>query len=172
LRARNFLVLIVSWLILDFFAELPSTYFPLYIKALGGSATSVGIIMAAEMVAKGFSQIPGGYIADRYGRKWIIMTMTAVAGLSRIIYVFAPTWEWLVVGAVVMGFTGIYGPVLEAMIADSIPPEKRGTGFGIVSLIGIVSTTTVPLIAGFMYLRMGLVSTMKLSARLSFDKIR
>jgi MFS family permease len=89
----NFLLLIISWLILDFFAELPGTYFPLYIKALGGTATSLGLIGAAEMVARGLVQIPGGYIADKYGRKWIIMTMTMLAGFSRIIYVFAPTWE-------------------------------------------------------------------------------
>ncbi|TRO50903.1 MFS transporter [Candidatus Bathyarchaeota archaeon] len=159
----NFLLLMMSWLILDFCAELPATYFPLYVKALGGTAVSLGIVGAAEMIARGLVQIPGGYIADRYGRKWIIMTMTAIAGLSRLIYIFAPNWEWLVLGAAVMGFTGIYSPALEAMIADSIPPEKRGMGFGLVRLIGSVSTTPSPLIAGFLYLRIGLLPTMRLS---------
>ncbi|MFH2110090.1 MAG: MFS transporter [Candidatus Bathyarchaeota archaeon] len=159
----NFLLLMVSWLIVDFFAELPGTYFPLYVKALGGTAGSLGIIGAAEMLARGLVQIPGGYIADRYGRKWIIMTMTGLAGLSRIVYIFAPTWEWIILGAVVMGFTGIYGPALEALIADSLPPERRGMGFGIVRLIGSVSTTPSPLIAGFLYLRIGLMPTMRLS---------
>jgi DHA1 family multidrug resistance protein-like MFS transporter len=159
----NFLLLMVSWLIVDFFAELPGTYFPLYVKALGGTAASLGVIGAAEMVARGLVQIPGGYIADRYGRKWIIMTMTGLAGLSRIVYIFAPTWEWIVLGAAMMGFTGIYGPALEALIADSLPPERRGMGFGIVRLIGSVSTTPSPLIAGFLYLRIGLMPTMRLS---------
>jgi MFS family permease len=159
----NFLLLMASWLVVDFFAELPGTYFPLYVKALGGTAASLGIIGAAEMVARGLMQIPGGYIADRYGRKWIIMTMTALAGLSRIVYIFAPTWEWIVLGAAVMGFTGIYAPALEALIADSLPPERRGMGFGIVRLIGSVSTTPSPLIAGFLYLRIGLIPTMRLS---------
>jgi len=159
----NFLLLMVSWLIVDFFAELPGTYFPLYVKALGGTAASLGVIGAAEAVARGLVQIPGGYIADRYGRKWIIMTMTALAGLSRIVYIFAPTWEWIALGAAVMGFTGIYGPALEALIADSLPPERRGMGFGIVRLISSVSTTPSPLIAGLLYLRIGLMPTMRLS---------
>ncbi len=159
----NFLLLMVSWLIVDFFAELPGTYFPLYVKALGGTAASLGVIGAAEMVARGLVQIPGGYIADRYGRKWIIMTMTGLAGLSRIVYIFAPTWEWIVLGAAAMGFTGIYGPALEALIADSLPPERRGMGFGIVRLISSVSTTPSPLIAGLLYLRIGLMPTMRLS---------
>jgi MFS family permease len=159
----NFLLLMVSWLIVDFFAELPGTYFPLYVKALGGTAASLGVIGAAEAVARGLVQIPGGYIADRYGRKWIIMTMTALAGLSRIVYIFAPSWEWIALGAAVMGFTGIYGPALEALIADSLPPERRGMGFGIVRLISSVSTTPSPLIAGLLYLRIGLLPTMRLS---------
>ena len=159
----NFLLLIASWLIVDFFAELPGTYFPLYIRALGGSAASLGVIGATEMIARGLMQIPGGYIADKYGRKWIIMTMTALAGLSRVVYIFAPSWEWIILGAAIMGFTGIYGPALEALIADSLPSERRGMGFGIVRLIGSVSTTPSPLIAGFLYLRIGLMPTMRLS---------
>lgn len=163
----NFLLLIVSWLIVDFFSELPGTYFPLYVKALGGTAASLGIIGAAEAIARGLVQIPGGYVADRYGRKWIITTMTALAGVSRILYIFAPTWEWIVLGAVLMGFTGIYGPALEALIADSLPAERRGMGFGIVRLISSVSTTPSPLIAGFLYLRIGLMPTMRLSYALA-----
>jgi DHA1 family tetracycline resistance protein-like MFS transporter len=153
----------ISWLILDFFAELPGTYYPLYVKALGGTATSLGIVGAVEMITRGLVQIPGGYIADKYGRKWIIMTMTTLAGLSRIIYVFAPSWEWLLIGSALMGITGIYIPALDAMIADSIPSKNRGMGFGIVRLIASVSTTPSPLIAGFLYLRIGLMSTMRLS---------
>lgn len=159
----NFKLLMVSWFIIDFFAELPGTYFPLFVKALGGTATSVGLVMSAEIFARALVQIPGGYITDKYGRKWIIVSMTLLAGISRIIYILAPNWQWLVVGSAIMGFTGIYGPAIEAMIADSIPAEKRGMGFGLVSLIGGVATTPSPLIAGFMFLRLGLIPTMRIS---------
>jgi len=159
----NFRLLMVSWFIIDFFAELPGTYFPFFIKALGGSATGVGIVMSAEVLARALSQIPGGYIADKYGRKGIIVAMTMLAGISRVIFILAPSWQWLVIGSAIMGFTGIYVPAIEAMIADSIPSEKRGMGFGIVSLIGSVATTPSPLIAGFMYLRLGLLPTMRIS---------
>jgi MFS family permease len=72
-------LLIVSWFIVDFVAELPSTYFPLYVKALGGTATSLGIIMASMMISMGLVQILGGYIADKYGRKWILTIMTVIS---------------------------------------------------------------------------------------------
>jgi MFS family permease len=159
----NFLIMVLSWLILDFASELPSTYYPKYVEALGGTAAIIGLIGASELIARALVQIPGGYLADKYGRKWLIFTMTFFAGLARVFYVFAPSWEWILVGAVMGGFAGLYQPALNAIIADSVPKEKRGMGFSIIQLIASASTTPAPLIAGFLYTRMGLVPSVRLS---------
>lgn len=37
----NFLVMVVSWLVLDFFVELPGTYYALYVEALWAVAISL-----------------------------------------------------------------------------------------------------------------------------------
>jgi MFS family permease len=159
----NFLIMVLSWLILDFASELPSTYYPKYVEALGGTAAIIGLIGASELIARALVQIPGGYLADKYGRKWLIFTMTFFAGLARVFYIFAPSWEWILVGAVMGGFAGLYQPALNAIIADSVPKEKRGMGFSIIQLIASASTTPAPLIAGFLYTRMGLVPSVRLS---------
>jgi MFS family permease len=159
----NFLVMVLSWLILDFAGEMPSTYYPKYVEALGGTAAIIGLIGAVELVARALVQIPGGYLADKYGRKWLIFTMTFFAGVARIFYVFAPSWEWIFMGAIIAGFCGIYQPALNAIIADSVHKEKRGMGFSIINLIASASTTPAPLIAGILYTRMGLIPSMRLS---------
>ena len=159
----NFFIMVLSWLILDFASELPSTYYPKYVEALGGTAAIIGLIGASELIARALVQIPGGYLADKYGRKWLIFTMTFFAGLARVFYIFAPSWEWILVGAVVGGFAGLYQPALNAIIADSVPKEKRGMGFSIIQLIASASTTPAPLIAGFLYTKMGLVPSVRLS---------
>lgn len=159
----NFLVMVMSWIILDFASELPATYYPKYVEALGGTAAIIGLIGAVEMIARAFVQIPGGYMADKYGRKWLIFTMTFLAGITRIFYAAAPTWEWILVGAILVGLTGIYQPALQAIIADSVPKEKRGMGFSIIQLIASASTTPAPLLAGFLFTRMGLMRSMRLS---------
>jgi MFS family permease len=146
--AGNFAIMIASWLVLDFANELPGTYYPLYIQALGGSAATIGLIGAVEAIARGIVQIPGGYLADKYGRKWLIASMTFVAAFSRLFYIFAPTWEWILVGAFLVGVTNIYGPALMAIVADSVPKEKRGMAFSLITLIASVSTTPAPLLAG------------------------
>jgi len=155
--------MVLSWLILDFASELPSTYYPKYVEALGGTAAIIGFIGAVEQVSRAVVQIPGGYLADKYGRKWLIFSMTFLAGIARVLFVFAPSWEWILLGSILVGFTGIYQPALSAIIADSVPKEKRGIGFSIINLIASASTTPAPLIAGILYTRMGLIPSVRLS---------
>jgi MFS family permease len=88
--------------------------------------------------------------------------MTFVAAMGRIFYVLAPSWEWILLGAVTVGLTNIYGPALNAIVADSVPKERRGMAFSIINLIASVSTTPAPLIAGLLYVQMGLVPSMRL----------
>jgi MFS family permease len=158
----NFLIMVLSWLVLDFASELPATYYPLYIQSLGGTAASIGLIGATEQVARALVQIPGGYLADKYGRKWLITTMTFVAALARVFYVLAPNWEWILLGAILVGITNIYGPAMNAIVADSVPKEKRGIAYSIINLIASVSTTPAPLLAGFLYARMSLIPSMRI----------
>ena len=63
----NFLVMVLSWLILDFAGEMPSTYYPKYVEALGGTAAIIGLIGASELVARALVQIPGGTLPTSTG---------------------------------------------------------------------------------------------------------
>jgi len=158
----NFLVLALSWLVMDLASEMPQTYYGLYVKALGGSASIIGLIGSVSMVFQAIVQIPGGYLADKYGRRWLISTMTFGIALSYAFYAFAPTWQWLMVGSVVQSLCFIYRPALQAIIADSLPQDKRGIGFSIITLINSVSTTPSPLIAGWLFQVYGLVPSVRI----------
>lgn len=93
------------------------------------------MIGAVQTIAAAAVQIPGGYFTDKYGRKWLITTMIFIAAFARLFYVYAPSWEWIMVGAVIAGVCRIYQPALNAIVSDSLPKEKRGMGF--LSLIHI-----------------------------------
>jgi len=159
----NFLLLIISWLIMDFAGEMPATYYGLYVKALGGSAATVGLIGFASMISQALVQFPGGYLADKYGRRWLISTMTFGVALSYAFYALAPNWQIIMAGAIISNLCLIYRPALIAVIMDSLPPEKRGMGFSIINLIASVSTTPAPLIAGWLLTKYGLVPSVRMS---------
>jgi MFS family permease len=65
-------------------------------------------------------------------------------------------------GAVIQSICFIYRPALQAIIADSLPSEKRGMGFSIITLINSASTTPSPLIAGWLFQVYGLVPSVRI----------
>ena len=148
----NYAILVLSWIIMDFAMELPGTYYSLYVidPALGGTETILGVIGFVSFLALALVQFPGGYLADRHGRKWLISTMTFGVALSYIFYALAPSWHSILVGAMVGSLCLIYQPALLAMVADSLPSEKRGMGFSIITLITRVATTPAPAVAAFL----------------------
>ena len=159
----NYLVLVVSWIFMDFAREIPGTYYPLYVKDLGGNEAIIGFIGFIGFLCIAAVQFPGGHLADKYGRKWLISTMTFGVALSYIFYALAPSWEFILLGVIVQNLCLIYQPALLSMISDSLPPEKRGMGISITQLIGSVSTTPGPAIAAFFFLQYGSIDGMRIS---------
>ena len=145
----NYLILVISWILMDFASEMPSLYYgPFVIYDLHASPLILGFIGFISVLALAAVQFPGGYLADRYGRRWLISTLTFGVAFSFLFYLFAPSWEWILVGAIVGNLCLLYQPALMAMISDSTPPEKRGMAFSLTTLIGNVATTPAPIIAG------------------------
>lgn len=160
----NYAVLVMSWILVDFAVELPATYYSLYVLNLGATETILGVIGLSQFIALASMQFPGGYLADKYGRKWLISTMTFGVGLSMVLYAIAPSWPFILVGAILLGlFNSTYQPALTAMISDSLPPERRGMGFSIVSLISAASTTPSPAVASLLRANLGLIPGMRVA---------
>jgi len=132
---------------MDFAGELPGTYYSDYVIQLGGSATILGLITLVSMLALASVQFPGGYLADKYGRRWLVSTLTFGVALSYILYAAALSWHFILIGAAIQSLCLLYQPALLAMMADSLPPEKRGMGFSILNLIMSVATTPAPAVA-------------------------
>jgi len=164
----NYLVLVVSWIFMDFANEIPGTYYSLYILALQGTEFSIGLINFVSFLALASVQFPGGYLADKYGRRWLVSTMTFGVALSFIFYAFAPSWHIILVGAVITNLCLLYQPALLAMIADSLPSERRGMGYSIINLIASVSTTPGPAIAAILFLSYGLIDGMRIAYLIVF----
>jgi MFS family permease len=160
----NYAILVASWIIVDFASELPATYFGLYVLGLGATETILRVIGLSQFLALASFQFPGGYLADKYGRKWLISTMTFGVALSYVFYAVAPSWTFILLGAILMGtFNSTYQPALNAMISDSLPAERRGMGFSIVMLIASASTTPSPAVAGLLRARFGLIDGMRIA---------
>ncbi len=158
----NYRVLVISWMIMDIAMEMPVPNFQYYVTALQGAGLALGLIGLASWVAMAAVAFPGGYLADKYGRRWLITTMTFVAALSNLFYAFAPTWHFILIGTIVHSLCLIYQPALFAMVQDSLPPERRGMGTSLIMLIHGTFNTPGPAIAGLLLWWFGLVDSMRI----------
>lgn len=160
--AGNYRILVVSWIIMDLAMEMPVPNYQYYVQALGGVGLALGIIGFASFIAMAVVAFPGGYLADKYGRRWLITTMTFGMALSYLLFAFAPSWHFILIGTIIHSLCLIYQPALFAMVQDSLPPERRGVGSSIIQMIHGTFNTPGPIIAGFLFLQFGLVTSMRI----------
>jgi len=147
---------------MDLASEMPAPNFQYYVQALGGTGVALGIIGLAKFLGMAAVAFPGGYLADKYGRRWLISTMTFGLALSFLLYALAPTWHFILLASIVNSLCLIYQPALFAMVQDSLPPERRGMGSSITQLIHGTFNTPGPMVAGLLLLQFGLVGSMRI----------
>lgn len=165
----NYLILIVSWILMDIGMEMPVPYFQQYVYALGGNVfpMALGIIGLANFFIMAFVAVPGGFLADKFGRRWLITTMTFGGALSFLFFALAPFWQitqsWhlILIGTIIQSLFLIYQPALFAMIQDSLPQEHRGVGFSIINMIHGTMNTPGTIIGGILVITLGLVAGMQ-----------
>lgn len=160
----NYRILIISWVLMDIAMETPVPYYQPYVEALGGKEfpMALGIIGFANFLAMAIVAFPGGYLADKYGRRWLITTMTFGLAFSYVFFVFAPSWHFILIGMIIQGLCLIYQPALFAMVQDSLPPERRGVGSSLIQMIHGTFNTPGPVIGGLLLLAFGLITGMRI----------
>ena len=133
---RNIGVLAASTFALALGEELWLAFLPKYLVALGASAVVVGLFGSTKDLLDGVYQYPGGWVADRFGRKSALMTFTAVAISGYALASLAPSW-WLMFPALIliMGWKSGAFPVSFAVIGDALPRGKRGIAFSVQSIM-------------------------------------
>jgi len=158
----NLLTLIISWLFVFFTFSMTFSFESPFFRELGAPPTVIGLMGSVGAVVLGLVRNPGAYIADKYGRRQIIVTMTFVIAFSFIFYIFAPDWRFVLIGMIISNLALIYQPALDAILADSVPPEKRGMGYAATNVIPNIPAIIAPTIAGFLVENYGIIPGMQI----------
>ncbi len=124
------------------------SYSSLYILVVGGSKAQIGIVNSLQPLA-GLIMFPiSGYLTDRTGRVRQIALAGYLSALVMLLYVFAPSWEWIALGALLQGFMVFQFPPTSAILADSIVPKNRGVGIATMNTLANAFAIFSPYIAG------------------------
>jgi MFS family permease len=151
----NIMVFSVTGMLGNFARAMVFPYVSLYILALGGDATQIGLVNSLRPLA-GLVVFPiAGYVADHAGRIRLIVVANFVSVVIVAMYFLAPTWEVVAVGASLQGLAVLMFPARSALIADSLSPEDRGRGIAAMNTIMSVLAIFAPYIAGVVVDRYG-----------------
>ena len=136
-------------------------FLALYIMALGGEYETIGQVMAIGNLASLILYPLGGYIADYQGRIKVMAYMTYVYSFTFLIFVFTDSWVWVGVGMFAQSLITFYIPAMQALMADSLPPGRRGIGFAATMAIPSAFGIASPILGGWLIDVLGIKPAVK-----------
>jgi MFS family permease len=147
---RNIMVLTATQTIFMFTAFLFWPYRSLYILELGATKELLGMLLMLETVSQLAFQLPGGILADRLGRRKVLIMSTLFRLGSPVILLFSTHWTH-VAPSLILSSAGMMGmPALSALIAESIPPERRSSGFSAYRMVTSMPVIITSLLGGYL----------------------
>jgi MFS family permease len=139
------------------FFQWYSTYLPLYMLGLGVTELQIGLLASALTASQFVSTLLGGYLADRYGRKRVLVVGDIFCwGIPMFLYAIARNPWYFVVGRIVNGFVYLVVPAYECLFVEDVPEQHRAPVFSMFQLLISAASLLAP-IAGLMVAAWGIV---------------
>ncbi len=161
---RNVLAIGMLSLFSDMGHELTTAVLPLFLATFGAGALALGTIEGISDAASSLTKLWMSYYSDRIGKRKPILAvgylLTALMGSFGFVTAW---WQLLAIRTVAWMGRGARGPVRDALLSESVPPEAHGRAFGFegamdtfgaivgpaiaLSLVGVLSLKHIFLIA-------------------------
>ena len=155
---RNVSIASAAVFILGLGEELWKKFLPKYLEALGAGTAVIGLFGTAQDFFDAIYQYPGGWLADRFGRRRAFVIFVALASAGYVVYLLSPSWPFVFAGlALAMAWQSMASPAIFAIIGDALPRERRAMGFTLQSILKRVPIVIAPLAGGVLIASLGVV---------------
>ena len=123
----------------------------LYAQSRGASLTIIGAMASAYLFSNFMFQYPSGWVADHWGRKPVMVASLFFQAALSLVYLLITDPLLFVALRFAEGIAGAAViPSARALIADSVPSEKRGEAYGIFSAFFNAGFLLGPAIGGLL----------------------
>jgi len=157
----NALVTALTEFVIDCGIFLTDAFWSLYVLALDATITDLGLLSLVTGLLPALFIAPAGLLGDRVSRKKVVVYGGILSGIGPILNAFAPSWLFLVPGALLSSINPIIRPARQALMADDISPEERGKAFSTVFTLMMLPDTFMPPLAGLILDQTGLAPGMR-----------
>lgn len=129
---------------------LTAYFIPTYVQSIGGSFFDVGLAGSARSVLYAFLPFFFGYISDRGIRRQLYIFGIVVNLLSTAFLIWATTVPLLIATQLLasVGYSLLW-PITEAMVAESVEPERRVSAMGWYSVSWAMGYFLGPIFGGY-----------------------
>ena len=115
----------------------------------------VGTVFLAGGLCTGATNLIGGMLSDRFGRRRLLLTISSVsifasAALALLIGMSAPVWLIAFVFIAARSINGTINPTIAAMVADLSPKDRLAEAYAIVRVGGNLGFAIGPAIGGYL----------------------
>ena len=156
---RQFWLLVLVNAFVGAMVGLERTVIPLLAERDFGVASRSATLsfIAAFGVVKAVTNFAAGGLADRFGRKHVLLAGW-IAGLPvPLLVIWAPTWAWVVAANVLLGVNqGLAWSMTVVMKIDLVGPHQRGRAMGLNEFAGYLAVALSALGTGLIAERFGL----------------
>jgi MFS family permease len=157
---RPFVVLWLATLLFYLGFQLLLPVIPLYATELGAREAHVGFVIGVFALAAMVPRPIAGDLADRIGRRPLVLLGTAIFALAPLGYAVVRTIPGLLVLRLFHGTGMGFGPTAATVIAtDLTSPERRGAAMGVYGLASAAALAVGPYVGGELVRRLGFTWT-------------
>ncbi|MHA1506733.1 MAG: MFS transporter [Candidatus Asgardarchaeia archaeon] len=111
-----------------------------------GMISSLGLGVATALV-----QIPGGKLADKYGRKLLTILPSLVAFTIPLLALTTNVWHFIVILGIIVAIGNIGNPAISAWMMSSVPDSKRSSISGITSMARGIGAIIGPVFGSYLW---------------------
>jgi MFS family permease len=137
---------------------------PLYLQELGANPIMIGSIMGIIGFAMSIAHLPAGFLADRYGRRPLLVSAWIIGTTATWIMALANTLPVFVVGSALYGMTTYVMVPLNSYVTAARGNWSVGRALTLISAIYNIGAILGPILGGWIGDQAGLKTNFQIAA--------
>jgi MFS family permease len=122
------------------------------VKTYGFTKYQLGLLSTVLSLVWGISQVPIGKLIDKYGRKLFLLISELVGMISLVGWLFSRSFISFAILQIPFALMiATWVPAIAALLADSVPMERRGQAMGRLQAFRGIFAFPAPYIGGLLF---------------------
>ncbi len=137
-------------------ARFSEAFLILRVQAVGLPLVLIPLVLVVMNIVYALAAYPAGVLSDRFDRMTMLTAGFGILIAADVVLAASGGLPGMTIGVVLWGLhMGFTQGLLATLIADTAPPELRGTAYGMFNLLGGLAALAASVLAGALWDNLG-----------------